>query len=538
MRLKTLLFSILYSISIFGFAQSEVEKVSFDIPKTIFFTDEKIWIKGEVLSEDSPSDSRILYAELLDSENKSWEISKMPLEDGKVFNYLELTEQIPSGNYVLRVFTRISPYLDLEQGISQKFVTILNPSMPPKVSEREPKRRSFSSETGSPVTLSKSNLTQNEAADLTLNLPASRLTSVRLSVANPYLIGDEADLNSAEIYESIEEGIILPELFGHIIHGKLNSEKIDTTKTYFLSVHGEQSALYTDRPDLEGNLYFDLGGFRHWDHILIQVEDGSSMLEFEVQSPAPNTKFHSQFEIPELVISKSDEEFLENLKFAAALEPYFTQEFRNEPIPVVTGFVADQVFLLDDFTRFDDVETVIKEYVPNVAIRRINRLKEFRLINVPANFVFPSNPLMMVDAMPVFDSNMLIEFDPKFFSKLEVLNREFYLNDKSYNGVLSFSSYENNFGLFPIPNEVLYLDYSGVQAHVSFEKPIYSPANSQENAYPDFRSVLFWYTQGIDSFQEKYSVFTSGFSGSYLLEVDYRNENGQAQTWTKEVIVE
>ncbi|WP_332912253.1 hypothetical protein [Algoriphagus boritolerans] len=52
--------------------------------------------------------------------------------------------------------------------------------------------------------------------------------------------------------------------------------------------------------------------------------------------------------------------------------------------------------------------------------------------------------------MPVFDSDLLSGFNPKFLSKLEVLNREFYLNDRTYPGVLSFTSYENNFGLYPL----------------------------------------------------------------------------------------
>lgn len=517
-------------------AQSQSEVVSFHIPKTLFFTDEKIWISGEVQSEGKPGVSQVFYAELIDQENRSWVISKFPLKSGKVFNYMALPNTIPSGNYLLRVFTRISPYLDLKTGIVQQLVTILNPALPPTLAKNEAKNPITIPSGLSPVSVSNEELGKSEAFSIKVNLPEEKIESIRLASPNPYLSTSGQQIKSDLVYESIEKAVFLPELFGHIVHGKLLGVQADTTKTYFLSVHGEQSALYTDRPDENGNLYFDLGGFKHWDHMLIQVEDGSNLNAFEIQLPGPKTKFKSGFKIPELTISREDEEFLKNLKLASALEPYFSQVYENDSMSVVTGFVADQSYLLDDYTRFDDVETVIKEYVPNVSVRRKDKLKEFRILNVEANYLFEGNPLMMVDALPVFNSDMLATFNPKFFYKLDILNREFYLNDRKYDGVLSFSSYENNFGLFPIPNEVLYLGYSGLNPNIELQSPIYSP-NEKEGKLPDYRTMLFWYERGINEFQTEFMLRSSQLTGPYVLEVDYKDESGQLKTWKKEIKV-
>lgn len=517
-------------------AQSQAEMVSFTIPKTLFFTDEKIWINGEVQSGGKPSVSQIFYAELIDTENRSWAIAKFPLKSGKVFNYMQLPASIPSGNYLLRVFTRISPYLDLKSGISQQFVTILNPALPPTLAKKEGKIPVQASSGISPVSVSKEELGKSESFTIKLNLPEERIESIRLASPNPYLANLGQQIESDQVYESIEKVPFLPELFGHIVHGKLIGVEVDTAKTYFLSVHGEQSALYTDRPDENGNLYFDLGGFKHWDHMLIQVEDGSNLNAFEIQLPGPKTKFKAGFKIPELTISREDEEFLRKMKLASALEPYFSQVYENDSMSVVTGFVEDQSYLLDDYTRFDDVETVIKEYVPNVSVRRKDKLKEFRILNVEADYLFEGNPLMMVDALPVFNSDMLATFNPKFFYKLDVLNREFYLNDRKYDGVLSFSSYENNFGLFPIPDEVLYLGYSGLNPYIALESPIYSP-NEKEGKLPDYRTLLFWYQKGLNEFQSEFQVKSSELTGKYVLEVDFKDDSGQLQTWKKEIQV-
>ena len=517
-------------------AQSQSEKVSFSIPKTLFFTDEKIWINGEVQSRGKPGVSQVFYAELIDQENRAWAISKFPLKSGKVFNYMELPTSIPSGNYLLRVFTRISPYLDLKAGIAQQLVTILNPALPPTLAKKEAQTPMQPSSGISPVSVSKDELGKSESFAIKVNLPEERIESIRLASPNPYLSTSGQQIGSDLVYESVENATFLPELFGHIVHGKLLGVEVDTAKTYFLSVHGEESALYTDRPDENGNLYFDLGGFKHWDHMLIQVEDGSNLNAFEVQLPGPKTKFKEGFKIPELTISREDGEFLQKMKLASALEPYFSQVYQNDSMSVVTGFVEDQSYLLDDYTRFEDVETVIKEYVPNVSVRRKDKLKEFRILNVEADYLFEGNPLMMVDALPVFNSDMLANFNPKFFYKLDVLNREFYLNDRKYDGVLSFSSYENNFGLFPIPNEVLYLGYSGLNPYIGLESPIYSP-NVKEEKLPDYRTLLFWYQDGMDKFQSEFQVMSSELTGTYVLEVDFKDESGQLKTWKKEIQV-
>lgn len=511
-----ILFALFVSLVKLASAQTSKEEIEFDLPKTLFFTDEKIWIRASANTSASVSESQVIYAELLDEKSRTWALGKLPLENGNALNYLSLNSKIPSGNYLLRVFTRISANDPKGNGIKQRLVTILNPSLPPQsTSEGQVDFKLIST----PNDLVKSSYSTNQ--DVEFQVPSNGVESVHISVMNPYLQGNEKELKSEDIYQTIEPEIFIPELFGHIVHAKLNSGNADTTQTYFLSAHGEKSALFTDRPDLEGNLFFDLGGFRHWDHLLIQVEEGTAIPDLEIVKPGPKTTFKASFSIPELVIHPEDAIWLEELKMASALEPYYNQEYRFDSIPVVTGFVADQSYLLDDYTRFETVETVIKEYVPGVAIRRRDKLKEFRLLNNPVNIMFDGNPLMMVDALPVFNSDMLANFNPKFFKKLEVLNREFYLNDRTYAGVLNFSSYENNFGLFPVPDQVLYLDYPGVNPYVSFEGE-FAQRNSVNPRSPDFRSVLYW---GENVPNRRVEFSTSNMKGIYELLIQFKDQN-------------
>ena len=495
-----------------------VEEVSFQIPKTLYVVGEKIWFEATVSSDQSPSPSQVLYAELVDRFSNSVAYTKVPLEQGKALNYLLLSNAVPSDQYLLRVYTRISPYLDLDQGIAQQFVTVINPKIPPKAtSEAGLTTKSQTESNQKVIQVSNSNPKPGDSFRVSVSGDPAKILSAGISIANPYLEDEHRVIPSSELYSSIEAKDLLPELFGHIVEARV--PRPDTTRTYFLSLHGKQSALFTDRVDAEGEILFDAGGLSHWDRLIIQLEDGTEMEGLEIISPVIRTKFKSDLNFPSLAIPQSDLSFLSQLQKAAAVESYYVETFDQDSLEVVTGFVADYTYLLDDYTRFETVETVIREYVPSVAVRIRDKKKEFRLLDEAGRAAFDSNPLILVDAMPVFDSDLLSAFNPKFLSKLEVLNREFYLNDRTYPGVLSFSSYTNNFGLFPLAPAARFFDYTGLQPLIELEKAQFEkPATGGK--FPDFRTVLFW-----DHSFEK-DIQAPATTGKFLFWVKYLDESG------------
>lgn len=503
-----------------------LETVQFNTPKTLYLTGEKIWFEAEVKSGTEASPSKVLYAELVDRFSNSVAYTKLPLENGSTLNFLLLSNAIPSDQYLLRVYTRISPYLDLEMGLAQQFVTVINPKIPPKpVSGPIQDLKASDVTTGTLAQISKPLPKPGETFQV--SLPAGKsILAAGISVSNPYLENEQFQLSSSSLYASLEQKGLLPELFGHIVESKV--ARPDTSLNYFLSLHGKQSALFTDRADADGQILFDAGGLSHWNRLIIQLEDGAEMEGLEIISPVVKTKFLPNFKFPDLVIPSSDLPFLTLLQKAAAVESYYVEKYDSDSLEVVTGFVADYTFLLDDYTRFETVETVIREYVPSVFVRTREKKKEFRLINEAVKDVFETNPLILIDAMPVFDSDLLSGFNPKFISKLEVLNREFYLNDRTYEGVLSFSSYENNFGLFPLAPSSRFFDYPGLQPKVELERnQLGSPGSGGE--FPDFRTILYWgKTDG-------QSIQASELAGEYVLWVRYLDDTGNMQVSKKEI---
>lgn len=477
---------------VFGFAFPSLsqsvnglkEQVFFHTPKTLYFSGDKIWFEAQVSLGTQPTSSQVLYAELVDRNSNSIAHVKVPLQAGKAVNFISISDQIASDHYLLRVYTRISPYLDLNKGVAQQLVTVINPKIPPK-------EATSSSRIDLP---SSKSFTKGSRVDFSTSAPANstRMAS-GISIANVFLQEEQKQWSSDQVYSSIVQRPLLPELFGHLIQAKVASR--DTALTYFLSLHGTKSALFTDHIDADGLLTFDAGGLRHWDRLIVQLENGSEMAGLEVISPLIKTAFHPNFKFPELSLAQEDLPYLQSLLKATVVQQAYLEESNQDFLEVVTGFVADYSYGLDDYTRFEDVETILKEYVPSVAVRLKDKKKTFRLLNEADKSVFDDNPLILVDAMPVFDSDLLAAFNPKFLQRLEVLNREFYLNDRTYPGVLSFSSYANNFGLFPLAPAARFFDYPGLRPSLILDKGQFqSPASASR--IPDWRTVLYWGPSG------------------------------------------
>ena len=494
-HLKLAFVLVLLSFVEEGFGQTNPhfeERVDFSIPKTLYFTGEKIWLSIEVETQGGPSQSRVGYAELWNRYGESVALAKVPLQHGGSFNFMQIPDDLPSDQYLLRVFTRVSAFQNLEEGLMQEFVTVFNPRIPPEVIPARKQSPDHNPDSRL-LFLSAKSVRPGEQLEITYDGPDS-LLELAVTVDNPFLLR-RGKVSSATLYESLPKRHLVPEVFGHIIEAKVERPDSTASGLFYLSFHGENSVLLTDQVDGEGRLFFDAAGLRHWDYLIAQGRENQPMSDFEIVSPSPQTRFRAGFQFPKLQISPSDAPLLRELLRGSQIEEYFVQEFENEPIPVVTGFVEDRTFVLDDYNRFEDVETHIKEYVPEVSVRTREKNKELRVLNVLQNRSFTENPLLLVDAMPVFDINSLLKFDPAKFEKMEILARPFFLNEEIYSGVISFSLFHNDLGGFPLPANAIYVPYPGVQPPISDRTALFQ-ANQNDGESMDWRTILYWSRTG------------------------------------------
>lgn len=491
------------------------EDIAVQLSNRVLLTEEQLWMDIRVLVQNEPSPSKVIYMELLDREGVPVIQDMALLENGRAQAYLEIPSTMDSDHYLLRVYSRISPYTSGSQGVFQDIIAIINPEKPPTISE---KPRKFSNKEleypAYPGSI------ENISSDqIKLTLPRTPWTSVVIRKANPTLQPEMA-LDFDKMYGKTDSNTpLVPELYGHIVKGRVLDNTEDPEGFYYLTAHGSQFHLFTSRPDSTGTCYFETGNFRHYEYVVIQASAAEQEVNFILDSPFWEARPHESFELPELIMSPKDREFLEERLLARSSHQYYLAPKKVPRDSIPFQFVTDFSYLLDDYNRFDDMATVIREYVPTVLVRSQNRKTIFKNFNIPFNEVFRENPLLLIDGMPVFESDDFANFNPKNIRKMDIINRNFYIKDHSFNGLVSLSSFENDFGRFDLPEKALFIEYKGVQQNKKFSNEIRQV--EKESHLPDFRNILYWGDANEAGHELYFSP--SSLKGPFIMNVIYRD---------------
>ena len=203
-------------------------------------------------------------------------------------------------------------------------------------------------------------------------------------------------------------------------------------------------------------------------------------------------------------------------RYAARLEhpylqpPHDTIAFYGRP---------NERYLLDDYTRFPVLEEVMREYVPGVLVRKHRDGFHFRVIDQPNQATFRNDPLVLLDGVPVFSVDHIMQFSPLKIRKLDVITSHYYQGPLTYDGIVSYTTYRGDLGGFPLPPQALLEEYEGLQGEREFFAPRYDTPQEQASRRPDFRNLLHW-QPGIRlaaGQPQQLRFFTSDQVGRYLV---------------------
>ncbi len=194
--------------------------------------------------------------------------------------------------------------------------------------------------------------------------------------------------------------------------------------------------------------------------------------------------------------------------------------------PSIAAFYnkPDKVYDLDDYTRFPTMEEVLREYVPEVSVRKNRGKYRIFLRNLETNTALGGESLILLDGIPIFDHNKLMEVDPLQIDKLEIITRPYYFLNINFDGVISYSSYKPGMLDSPIDSGLV-INYSNYDILREFILPQHEVAT-----IPDVRHLLFWNPEVTinDTEEVKLEFYTSDIIGTYLVKVNGITKQG----WT------
>ena len=187
--------------------------------------------------------------------------------------------------------------------------------------------------------------------------------------------------------------------------------------------------------------------------------------------------------------------------------------------------MPDASYLLDDYTRFPTMEEVMREFVNKVRVRRNGTVFHYQVINTPYKDYFDSDPLVLLDGVPV-SVNRIIQMDPLKVKRIDVIARKYFYRNAVYNGIVSYVTYTGDLSGYELDPHSIVIEYEGLQLRREFYSPDYSNP-SKYARQPDRRNVLLWNGELQASQQNnKINFFTSDITGTFLIRVEGIDKNG------------
>lgn len=330
----------------------------------------------------------------------------------------------------------------------------------------------------------------------------------------------------------------LPEYEGPVISGKiierasgLPAKNVAT----WLSVPGEKFVLKSNTSNQTGTIFFNLNKFYGSNELILQPA-GRQKNAYTINVDNAFAENFSARKYPLFRLDRKWEDQLLSYSINTQVEntyvPEKKQKFYHYKPEDSTAFYGqpDKIYLLDDYTRFITMEEVMREFVSEVRVRKQQDQLTFRVRHLPYQIFFDGAPLVLLDGLPVFDMNKLMEFDPLKIKKLEVVTKKFYSGNDVIEGIVSYTTYKGNLDGFQIDPNALVLEYEGLQLQREFYSPVYVTKEQEESRLPDFRNLLYW-SPDIKTDEEGSSAldfYTSDRPGRYAVVVQGINSNGNA----------
>lgn len=467
------------------------------------FTDRNMYIIGEVIrfaavnAIEKDSADRVLYVEMITPEGKRINGGKYLLEKGKTGGCLEIPEDLLSGYYYIRAYTRAMRNFG---PLSYEYVplTIVNPF----------KSNILASENESSQVLVKDSLmsgpfriaglkpqyTPREEAAFTIsdNNEIKEAIGINITIVPVYGVNDfylqiqskPISPDKSEVYFSEKRGISLT--------GKLmdkDQKEPVAGRVVTLSVMGDKdfSGYKTDR---NGRFFFTLPddtGKR--DIFLSSVDYNSAGIGLFIDNDFCTRPVNFQTEefklTPEerklaLELAKNvriSGEFIQRTAIVADSVIVASKPFYGEP----TG-----ILFMDKFIQLPTLREYFDEISLEVKIKERKEGKYFKFLSNDASMM-AYDPLILVDWVAVNDMEKLLSISPQKILRIETVNKPYVKGNLTYGGIISIISRDGDFAGIDLPASGIFVKYDFFAP--ACPETITTPPTPN---IPDPRNTLLW----------------------------------------------
>jgi hypothetical protein len=176
--------------------------------------------------------------------------------------------------------------------------------------------------------------------------------------------------------------------------------------------------------------------------------------------------------------------------------------------------------MLDDYTRFSNMEEIFIEFIRFARIRRTNQGRRFSMMTERLDNS-STNILVLLDNIPITDHELLCNYNPLQIKTIDLHIGRYVFGGHLFDGIISFFSYQNDYPGITFSDNTQLFDYEGTQPYRYFYSPVYDET-SISSRLPDFRHTLLWEPSVQSAGQAELVIpfTTSDLPGSYIITIE------------------
>ena len=491
--------------------------------------------------------SKMAYVELINESRQTIFRHKVKLKSGTGYGDFLIPNDIASGNYKLLAYTRwmlnsttnpffqadlkiINPYLELPESTRVMAADSLSLTSP-ITSDTSIDQNPMSPR----LILTQKTYGKRNALDLKIENTADIEGNYSLSIRKKYPTSMKPKpspfnftanrLIKTQRVVSERDTIYLPELRGELISGRVSGDSTlpsGASRNISLSIPGnENSVLKVFQTDKQGKFHFILDDSYHKLNAYLRAL-GVEEDKLEWVNTTNPSGVYENLNFETLTITEETLNEIKQRSIYNQIERAFyekkTDSLITEFTPLSVHEELDEIYVLDDYTRFPTLKETIVEIVDDVVIRKIEGDQVFQ-IRFEGEFFIDSKdrPLVLVDGLLVEDLQPLLDFSARNIEKISLSRQNYYIGPELFEGIISIKTFNNQYlSLHGERNNQIWQLTRPQPKKVYFNQQysIHSP-ETQEHL-PDFRNQLLWIPH-LDLTQKNNNIlcYTSDNTGTY-----------------------
>ena len=524
------------------------------------FTDRNMYVVGEEIffrafyinshELQNAGWSKVLYVEVITSRNEQVCAGKYKLSKRGCSGSLKIPEEIPTGNYYIKGYTKwmrneppenyfysrimiINPYTT---DITNASTTIKNEAGEATFQSHIMNRQSILCRSDKQTYKRREKVTVS--VSLTDNIHLSPdgycITVARTGTVDtifyridPPGIVDERYLNEIQYY---------PETRGLTVTGKVvqpeTGNPVFNARVY-LSLLGEQKDYYGVYSDTCGRFRFALPDKTGRQDIYIAAEAMNGDL---VNVLVDNDFSGEAAVLPQEAFTlypqeqKLAEEIMLNIQIRDVYRASLSSaEMQDSSRDVINYFYGEpmKTYRIDDYILLPTLGEFFLEVVEEVTQLRYNNKPYFVLTGNYSDLAL-YRPLVLLDQVPVTDLESILKVTPSKIEHIDIINASYIRGNIQYGGIISIYTRKGDLAGIDLPLNSFFFEMKFFNPASETKYPIYEDSRGNTRI-PDIRNTLYWNADLKTENQDviNLSFYTSDIRGKYTILVHGVTTDGE-----------